>query len=195
MKNNTQNIIVVFVLILAVVCGIIGYKLKKCNILIPATVVSHDTLYSSYPVYIEAPSKPITITKTETKYLTITKYDTTILEKTYSTFTSSDTITPVEGFHVAILDTGNCYGILNRNTKIFGSLPERIITNTVTNTIVKSQPFLTLHAGASASFSNRWNAFDVGPAASVVIRQRHIIYYNYGINTSTHNFSLQTKIR
>lgn len=195
MKNNYQNIIVVFALILAVVCGVIGYNLKKCSTLVPGTTVKRDTIYSSYPIYIETQSKPITITKTETKYLTITKHDTTVLEKDYPTYTSSDTITPVEGFHVATYDTGNCYGILHRGIKIFGTLPERIITNTITNTIDHPQPLFSLYAGVQGSFSTKWKAVDVGPTISLVLRNKHSLGYGYQINTRTHSLTLQTKIK
>jgi hypothetical protein len=198
MKNNVQNIIVVFALILAVICGVIGYNLKKCNTIVPSTIVIHDTSYSSYPVYIDThsvpTSKPIS-NKPNIKYAAVTEHDTIYLEKEYPTFTSSDTITPVKGFHVAILDTGNCYGILHRGTKIFGAFPERIIINTVTNTISRPVPLFTLYAGVQGSFSTKWKAVDVGPAISLVLKNKHSLGYGYQLNTGTHSLTLKTKLK
>jgi hypothetical protein len=195
MKTKYQNIIVFLALGMALICGIIGYNLKKCKTIVPGTIIEHDTIYSTYPVYIETQSVPKVITKTETKYLTITKHDTMVLEKNYPTFTSSDTITPVKGFHVAILDTGNCYGILHRGTKIFGAFPERIITNTVTNTISKPVPLFTLYAGVQGSFSTKWKAIDLGPTVSLILKNKHSLGYGYQLNTGTHSLTLQTKLK
>ncbi len=195
MNKNTENLI--WALCIFIVGIIIGYNIKKCPV-ITNTVTTIDTVYSSYPLIdtykVNVPvNKPFFVTipgKKEKVYV----YDTVKIGNDLITFESRDTLKH-DGMFVALFDKGNCNGIFERKSIFGGEMKERIINNEITNTVLAPLPFVTLHAGASASFSNRWNAFDVGPATSIVIRQRHIIHYNYGINTSTYNFSLQTKIR
>lgn len=196
-KNQIQDYLVYVILLVALICGVIGYKLKKCDTFTPNVVVTHDTFYSSYPVYIEAESTPKNepTLKKEVKYIAVVDKDTVFIEKEYPTFISTDTISPVKGFHIAILDNGNCYGIINRKTTTFGELPERIITKTVTNTIEKQAPLLSLYAGAQGSFSTKWKAIDVGPSITLSIKNKHSIGYGYQLNTGTHSLNLQTKIK
>lgn len=195
MKSNNYILGGIAIILLLSLGGIIGYKLKKCPI-VNNTVYSTDTVYQGYPIidtyrtsypinkpyFISVPSKPVNV------------HDTVFLEDYAPSFESIDTLR-YQDLYVSIKDKGNCTGIIERQSVFGGNLKERIITNEIKTILQAPIPFLTLHAGVSASFSNRWKAFDVGPAASIVIRQRHIINYNYGINTSTHNFSLQTKIK
>jgi len=190
--NKTLLIIVAIILIL--IGGFVGYKLKQCPGIVN-TVYATDTIYQGYPIVdTEIVTKPITkvVIKEVVRQVLVNKTDTITID--YPEWEQTDRIT-YEGLNIDINDKGNCNGVIERKSKFSGELKERIVTNTVTNNVALPPPFLSLYAGASASFSNRWKAFDVAPAVSMAIRQRHIINYSYGINTSTHNFSIQTKIR
>ena len=190
---NTTNLILGIALM---ICGcIVGYNLKKCDPIISeikttdtvfVTKQIHDTPKVSYPknVVIEK-------TKIETKYVHDTMIKNIFNE---GSFTSIDTLSH-DGTKVAILDKGNCNGIYSRSSLFFGTQNEKVITKTIEKTVIKQPQFITLMAAASASFSNKWNAFDVAPTASVNIKNKFYIGYSYGINTSTHNLSLQTKIK
>lgn len=190
---NKTLLIVIAVVLLLIGVGI-GYRLKQCPN-IANTVHTTDTIYQGYPIIdTEIVTKPITkvVIKEVVRQVLVHKKDTIMLD--YPEWEQYDSLS-YEGIKVGITDRGNCNGVIERKSKFSGELKERIVTNTITNNVVLPPPLLSLYAGASASFSNRWKAFDVAPAVSVAIRQRHIINYSYGINTSTHNFSIQTKIR
>lgn len=190
---NTTNLILGIAL---VICGgVIGYNLKKCDPII-SEIKTIDTVYQSYPIYdtfkISYPKNVvIEKTKIETKYV----HDTTIKNIfNEGSFTSIDTLSH-DGIKVAILDKGNCNGIYSRSSLFFGTQNEKVVTQTIEKVVQKQHQLFTIMAGVSASFSNKWNAFDVAPAASVNIKNKFYIGYSYGINTSTHNLSLQTKIK
>lgn len=195
MNKITENLI--WALCIFIVGIIIGYNIKKCPV-ITNTVTITDTVYSSYPIIdtykVTIPiNKPFFVTvsgKKEKVYI----YDTVKIGNDLITFESHDTLKH-EDIFVTLFDKGNCNGIFERKSIFGGEMKERIINNEITKTVLAPLPFVTLHAGASASFSNRWNAFDVGPALTLVIRQKHVIGYDYGLNTSTHKITLQTKIK
>jgi len=100
-----------------------------------------------------------------------------------------------KGLKIAVKDKGNCFGVYDRNTTFFGSLPERIITNTNYVTLPHIEPLFSIHAGASASFSNRWKVFDVGPNLMISLRNKHNASISYMMNTSTINLNLSTRIK
>lgn len=192
MNKNTITILAIAFLATFLIGGFTGYKIKKCPVIV-STVTELDTVYYPLPIQKVIETKPINVpylVKGETSIVEI--HDTTFLD--YPTFTSTDTLRH-DSLYIAISDIGNCYGIIERKSQFGGHLTGRTVIQTITNNIVIPPPFISLSVGASASFSGKWNAFDVGPAVSLSFRQKHQIGYSYGLNTSTHNVYLQTKIK
>lgn len=197
MKQNNK----LFILILAIAMVLtffLGRQSKKCasiESVITEKVVT-DTVYTSYPVYLETKSKPITYTIYKDKLVskTDTIYDQIDFINDCMESISFDTLN-YEGLKVAIQDSINCTGITSRNTIFFGTLPERIITNTNYVTLPHIEQLLSVHAGASASFSNKWKVFDVGPNLMLSLKNKHNVSISYMMNTSTINLNLSTRIK
>lgn len=177
-----------------VIGGFCGYKLKQCPKIV-STVTTTDTVYQGYPIHDTfILSKPINreTTKEVVRQVLVTNTDTVFLD--YPEFRQTDKIT-YEGLIINISDRGNCNGVIERKSTFTGELKERIVTNTITKNVSIPQPLFSLSAGASASFSNKWKAFDVGPTIGLSIRKRHNVNYSYGLNTSTHNITITTHIK
>ncbi len=180
-----------------VLCFFLGRQSKRCDSIQDVIIekVVTDTIYKTYPVYQQGKSIPITYTIYKDKL--VRKTDTIYKQIDFSNcpdFVSVDTL-KYEGLSVAINDTGNCKGITSRNTTFFGSLPERIITNTNYVTLPHIEPLISFHAGASASFSNKWKVFDVGPNLMLSLRNKHNASISYMMNTSTINLNISTRIK
>lgn len=170
---------------------ILGYKTRKCPTIV-STVHTVDTTYQDYPIHDTVKlSAPLVIKWKPAKQILVTKTDTVFLD--YPEWETSDTLA-YEGIRVNLKDRGNCSGIIERTHKFSGTLKERIITKTELQTVKDPAPLLTLYAGASASFSNKWKAFDIGPAIGISLKQKHLINYSYGLNTSTHEITLMTAV-
>lgn len=197
MKNNYLHILIAVVLFF--IGGFFGYKIKRCHEIIK-TVRSTDTVYQGYPINSTIiKTKPVNIpypVLVKGRDSIINIHDTAFLD--YPTYTIVDTLRYVDSnsadINVAITDLGNCFGIIERKYIFSGKLTQKIVTNTITNEIAIPPPFISLNAGASISFSNKWKAFDVAPAVGISIRKKHNLIYSYGINTSTHNVSALTTI-
>lgn len=198
MKNN--NTLTIIIAVVTFVLGLVaGCHIKKCPVIESSNTII-DTVYQGYPIIdTYRISKPVNIpypVHVPGKVIRIT--DTVFRNVVKPTFTAEDTLRYQKNgnnIFVAISDKGNCDGIISRGSVFGGDFKERVITVNTTNTVIKPYPFMALYAGASASFSGRWKAFDVGPAVSVSFRQRHNIGYSYQLNTSTHNLTLQTRIK
>jgi len=200
MDKNRIYVLMVAGIILLFIGGFIGWKLKKCPIIV-STVTNLDTVYYPIPLVSKIiETKPVNVpypVKGDIREI----HDTSFLDREeLPTYKSDDTlryssIDGTDSFYVAVSDLGNCYGIIERKSTFGGNLTGRIITKETINNIEVPPPFISLSAGVSTSFSTRWKAFDVGPAISLSIRKKHSATYSYGLNTSTHNFTLQTQIR
>lgn len=173
------------------------YQAKRCKNIVVDKQYVHDTSYSSYPIEIEkfvSVPKNVIINKDVVRFI---KYDSISCDTIYKQipmFASNDTLR-FDSLFVAILDTGNCYGIINRHSVFGGYQKERIITNTITNTITKPISLLQLNAGVGTTFSNEFKVIDVSPIIQISIKQKASIGYGYRLNERTHNFQLTTKIR
>lgn len=191
MKNQY---IYIGAIILLLVGGFCGYKLKQCAEIV-STVTTTDTIYEGYPIHDTfIVSKPINheTAKEVVRQVLVTNTDTVFID--YPEFKQTDKLT-YEGLVINISDRGNCNGVIERKSTFTGELKERVITNTVTKNVSIPPPLLSLSAGASASFSNKWKAFDIGPAVGISIRKKYQALYSYGLNTSTHNITISTLIK
>ncbi len=115
----------------------------------------------------------------------------------YSTppsFTSTDTLR-WDSLFVAIIDTGNCEGIISRHSTFGGKLKERTITNTITNVVEPKIPFFQLNGGVQTSFQKDFKNLDLGLALQLQMKRKVSIGYSYMFNTRTNNISLLTKIK
>jgi hypothetical protein len=110
------------------------------------------------------------------------------------TFTSKDTLR-FDSLYVAISDTGNCDGIITRQSTFGGKIKEKTITNTITKVVQNPTPLFQLNAGVQSSFSNHWKVQDIGPALQLQLKQKFTVGYSYMINSQLHNISLLTKIK
>lgn len=206
---NLNNIAFLIALVGILCIGIyIGWHSKKCAV-ITNTVTIHDTQLVDKIIF---PESYYTVPKTKLIYTLpkqekVTSKDTNKSKVTdYSNvlpieFNSDDTLEH-EGLKVAIHDKGNCYGVFSRKSTFFGTVKEKIITNTVTNTVKEKRNIFQLNAGVGASFINtkidsasRFRAFDVGPVLTLSYKQKYYATYQYGLNTNIHNFQIQTKIK
>jgi hypothetical protein len=191
MKNQY---IYIGAIILLLVGGFCGYKLKQCAEIV-STVITTDTIYEGYPIHDTfIVSKPINheTAKEVVRQVLVTNTDTVFID--YPEFKQTDKLT-YEGLVINISDRGNCNGVIERKSTFTGELKERVITNTVTKNVSIPPPLLSLSVGASASFSNKWKAFDIGPAVGISIRKKYQALYSYGLNTSTHNITISTIIK
>lgn len=200
MKNQY---VLIGAILLLLIGGFCGYKLKQCPA-ITNTVIDIDTVYVDHPIIdTNIKSRPKNVVKSRSKSFVseVPKPTDHPIAKTpdpelpeCTEWEQTDRL-EYKGLIIDISDKGNCAGVFERNTNFSGVVTIPVITKSSTNNASIPPPFLSLYAGASASFSNRWKAFDVGPAVGVSIRKRHNFDYSYGVNTSTHIITLKTQIR
>lgn len=192
--NKNYTILTIALVVGFLIGGWAGCHFKKCPEM--ASVETRiDTVFSSYPIVDTfMTSKPVNKYIYKTVHVQPTLQGKDTIWVNHPKWESFDTLRH-EGLFVSISDIGDCSGVMDRKAVFSGSLKERIITNTITNNVLVPPPMISLHAGASASFSNRWKAFDVAPVVTLAWRQKHLASYSYGLNTSTHTVSLQIKIR
>lgn len=182
MKQTILKISLIVALALALFFT--GRWTKKCFI-VDSIVYKTDTVVqyvTSSPLILK--SKPVNIPG-KTIYL---KNEAAPLLPNYG-FLSKDTLRWDGGF-VAIQDSGDCSGILDRQSYIENKIKERIITKEIAKTIVKTPPLVQLNAGLQVS-SN----MDLGPMVTFDIKHKVAVGYSYMMNNSTHNLSLTFKIK
>lgn len=109
-------------------------------------------------------------------------------------FESTDTLR-FDSLFIAIKDKGDCNGILERKSSIFGKVKERIITNNNTEIIELKPPLFQLNAGVQAQFNKEFLIKDIAPSLQVEFKQKYSITYGYLLSSKNHNFTLLTKIK
>ena len=208
--NQNNKLYIVILAIAMVLAFFLGRQSKKCESIKDVIIekVVTDTVYRDAPIEPKTiHSVPKNVNK-NTNYnsdknikgidfsLNIQKKaaDTNYNSDLHYDFEQLDTL-DYKGLKIAVKDKGNCFGVYDRNTTFFGSLPERIITNTNYVTLPHIEPLFSIHAGASASFSNRWKVFDVGPNLMISLSNKHNASISYMMNTSTINLNLSTRIK
>lgn len=100
-----------------------------------------------------------------------------------------------DSMFVALRDSITCEGIQQRLATFGGKQKQLIVTNTVTKVFEKPVPLFQLNAGVQSSYSKRWHAVDLGPIVSIDIKHKYNVAYSFMLNSSTHNISLQTKMK
>lgn len=199
MNISRSNIVIILVAFGLFIAGyFIGYNygVKKQKTLLVQTEV-HDTSYSSYPIEVEklvSVPKNVIINKDVVRFV---KYDSISCDTFYNQiplFASTDTLR-FDSLFVAISDTGNCYGVINRHSVFGGFQKERIITNTITNTITKPISLFQLNAGVGTTLSSDYKFVDVSPMLQLIFKQKAIIGYGYRLNERSHNIQLTTKLK
>jgi len=179
-----------FLLLVTFISGIfIGRSYKKNTIQTITkidTIINYVTIKDSIIIHTK-PTNTI-LYKTINKVNNVTKIDTSI------GFTSTDTLR-FDSLFVAITDTGNCNGIINRQSVFGGKIITKEISKTITKEIEKPTPLFQINAGVQSSFIGKWENVDLGPAIQVQLKQKYSVGYSYLIGSSTHNISLLTKIK
>lgn len=189
--DKVQNAFwVIVTLIIMTIIFFMGRGSKHC----PKIEIKTTTTIDTFKIPIKSPvleSKPVSKVLPSKIINTVTTYtqevhDTTFLD--YPTFQAKDTLRYKDQF-VAILDSGNCSGILNRYYQ-FGGLEERIVSNThTTNTIVRPVPLFGVYGGFQL------NRKDIGPLVQLSIKQKLNLGYSYMITSQTHNLQTTYKIK
>lgn len=129
-----------------------------------------------------------------TQTFTHTIHDTIPYQLQYKGFVSTDTLI-FDSLRVALKEYGNCEGISERESLLFGKQKERVITNTITNTIETRPPLFQLNGGIQAGFSGKWNVADIGPVLQLQIGRKFQAGYSYMLNSKSNNIILTTKIK
>jgi len=175
----------------------VGRWSKQCAT-ISNTVYKTDTLYMKEPIVampvISIPkNKEIhIINKIVYKDSLINIHDTLYMESPL--FESVDTLR-YKGIYVSIIDTGNCTGILSRQSLFGGELETKVITNTITNNVIIPPHFLTLYGGANSKFSKEFLLNDIGPIIELSIKQKYNVGYAYFLNSGQHTIHLTIKLK
>ena len=184
---------VIITLIIMTIVFFMGRGSKKCPKIEIKTTTT--TIIDTIKVPIESPlleSKPVSKVIPKPKIInTVTTYtqeihDTIFLD--YPTFEAKDTLRYKNQF-VAILDSGNCSGILNRHYQFGGSEERIVVNNHITNTIVRPIPLLEVYGGFQL------NKKDIGPLVQLSIKQKLNLGYSYMITSQTHNLQTTYKIK
>lgn len=152
------------------------------------TKIEIDTVYQEIEKQV---MKTIPINTTIVKRETIN--DTTYVVKykeNQSTFTSVDTLR-FDSLGVAVLDSGNCSGVLNRTATLFGK--RQVIERTITNTISTPVPVFSLYGGVNNQIKNG-SIKEVTPNALLMYEGKVGIEYGFGVMDKTHNVGVKFKI-
>lgn len=106
------------------------------------------------------------------------------------TFYSTDTLT-YDSLKVAIVDTGNCSGIINRTATWHGK--RRIIERTITNNIATPPQTFSLLAGVSNQITGK-SITDIQPNAMILYKEKVGIEYGYGVMNQSHNIGVKIRL-
>lgn len=199
MTNKTINIILGIVMFLLLGISFwIGRISVKCPEIIKTqiktdTLILHDTINKERIVSISKPYNVI-INKDVIKYKTNDIYHTDTLYRDYPTFLSIDTLR-YKNIYVSINDTGSCDGIYSRHYIFGGDIENKVITKTITNTITRNIPLISLYGGFSSIFDKSWKYKDVGPYLQLSIKERYNIGYNYMLNSQDNILHLTIKLK
>ncbi len=198
---NKKNILWVMVALFTIfIFGMgVGYNSKKCQIIESTKVVS-DTFYSSYPIEVDKVVK-VPINKVSHDTITIVKKGEnihtkdTIYKVVNGSFIVNDTLA-YDSIFVALKDSGNCSGIIERQYKFYGAQKQREITKTITNNIILPQPILQLNLGVMASFDKGFGkVIDIAPMVQLEYHKKYQASYSFQLNEKHHNISVSTKIK
>lgn len=195
--NKTFYILIgVFLFILFGVGFFLGRSSKKCPEIVKEIITSDTIEYyiGSSPVYLESKPHNVIIEKKVPIISKIEIKKTDTFYKEYPTFMAIDTLRN-DSLFVAILDSGNCNGIIMRHSIFGGKIKTKTITNTITKVLEKPSALFQLNGGVHTQFNKAFLIKDIGPLASVCIKQNHSLGYSYLLNSKTHNIFLTTKIK
>jgi len=195
MTNTTINIILGLVMIF--LFGI-GFWIGRSSVKYPEiintqiqtdTLIVHDTINKEHIVTISKPHNVII-----NKYKTNDIYRTDTLYKDYPIFLSVDTLR-YNNIYVSLSDTGSCDGIYSRHYMFGGDLEQKIITNTITNTITRKVPLFSLYGGISSIFDKSCKYQDIGPTLQLSIKNRYNLGYGYMIKSQDNILHLNIKLK
>jgi hypothetical protein len=100
-----------------------------------------------------------------------------------------------DSLFVAITDTGDCNGILTRHSVFGGKIKERTINNTILKVVQKPTPLFSLYAGIAVNGTIPFALKDMGPIATLGIKDAQLISLGYGLQQKQFTFHFQTKFK
>lgn len=186
-----KNITVLLACVVVVLMYIMAQH--RCGAIVVREKV--DTLYMQIDTTFESTQvnkiigKPLIKWRHDTLRLTDTLFE--FIPDDGYTFEAVDTIRH-DGQFVALVDSGDCFGIKRRIATWGGH--DKVITKTITQQVANRVPFLSLYATMQASVKDS-ALTGITPGAMLLFGQRAGVGYGYNLATHTHQVGVQIKIK